>query len=84
MNTKKIAITVPEDLVMTIDVLSFESGVSRSKFITDILRDQISKDKNDKIKASYDRVFSDNTIAEEQLAMARDFEASGKEEGQEW
>ena len=84
MNTKKIAITVPEDLVMTIDLLSFESGVSRSKFITDILRDKISKDKNDKIKTSYDRVFSDNTIAEEQLAMARDFEDSGKEEGQEW
>ena len=84
MNTKKIAITVPEDLVMTIDLLSFESGVSRSKFITDILREKISKDKNDKIKTSYDRVFSDNTIAEEQLAMARDFEASGKEEGQEW
>ena len=84
MNTKKIAITVPEDLVMTIDLLSFESGVSRSKFITDILREKISKDKNDKIKASYDRVFSDNTIAEEQLAMARDFEDSGKEEGQEW
>ena len=84
MNTKKIAITVPEDLVMTIDLLCFESGVSRSKFITDILREKISKDKNDKIKTSYDRVFSDNTIAEEQLAMARDFEDSGKEEGQEW
>ena len=84
MNTKKIAITVPGDLVMTIDLLCFESGVSRSKFITDILREKISKDKNDKIKASYDRVFSDNTIAEEQLAMARDFEDSGKEEGQEW
>lgn len=84
MNTKKIAITVPEDLVMTIDLLSLEKGVSRSKFITDVLREKISTDKNDEIKASYDRVFSDNTIAEEQLAMTREFESSGKEEGQEW
>jgi len=84
MNTKKIAITVPKDLVMTIDLLSIESGVSRSKFITDILKEKISKDKNDKIKAAFDRVFSDETIAEEQLTTAREFESSGKEEGQEW
>ena len=84
MNTKKIAITVPEDLVVTIDVLSREKGVSRSKFITDILKDKISKDNNDRIKAVYDHVFSDETIAKEQLATAREFEFSGKEEGQEW
>jgi len=42
------------------------------------------KDENEKSKAAYDRVFSDETIAEEQLAMARGFESSGKNEGQEW
>ena len=84
MNTKKIAITVPKDLIVTIDLLSLEKGVSRSKYITDILREKISKDENDKIKAVYDRIFSDVTIAEEQLATAREFESSGKEEGQEW
>ena len=84
MNTIKIAITVPEDIVMTIDLLSSESGVSRSKFITDVLKEKISKDQNDKIKSAYDTVFSDKTIAEEQLSMAGDFESSGKEEGQEW
>ena len=84
MNTKKIAITVPKDLVMTIDLLSLEKGVSRSKFITDILKEKILKTENDKIKTIYDRVFSDENIAEQQLSMAKEFEFSGKEEGQEW
>ena len=84
MNTKKIAITIPRDLIMTIDLLSREQGVSRSKFITEILKEKILKDQNDKIKAAYDRVFSDEKIAQEQLAMAGEFESSGKEDGQEW
>ncbi|MCG6912031.1 MAG: ribbon-helix-helix domain-containing protein [Deltaproteobacteria bacterium] len=84
MNTIKIAITVPKDLIMVIDSLSREKGVSRSKFIADILKEKISKDENDKIKSIYDRVFSDESIAEEQLAAAREFESSGKEDGQQW
>lgn len=84
MNTKKIAITVPKELVMTIDVLSHESGVSRSKFITDILNEKITKEKNEQIKTAYDRIFCDETVAKEQLATAREFDSSGKEEGQEW
>lgn len=84
MNTKKIAITIPRDLVMTIDLLSLEQGVSRSKFITNILKEKIIKDRNDEIKAAYDRVFSDERVAEEQLATAKEFESSGKEDGQEW
>jgi len=84
MNTKKIAITIPRDLVMTIDLLSVEQGVSRSKFITGILKEKILKDQNDKIRATYDRIFSDERIAEEQIATAREFESSGKEDGQEW
>jgi metal-responsive CopG/Arc/MetJ family transcriptional regulator len=83
VNTKKIAITAPNDLVMTIDLLSLEQGVSRSKFIIDILKEKIRMDQNDKIKAAYDRVFSDESIAAEQLATARDFESSGKEDGRE-
>ena len=84
MNTIKIAITVPKDLIMTIDLLSIEEGVSRSKYITDILKEKIVTIRKHKIKEAYDRVFSDETIAAEQLAIAKDFESSGKEEGQEW
>lgn len=84
MNTRKIAITIPIDLVMTIDSLSLEIGISRSKFITEALREKITEDKNASIKATYDRIFSDESIAREQLDIAGDFESSGKNEGQEW
>jgi hypothetical protein len=39
---------------------------------------------NEEIRAAYDRVFSDEAIAEEQLAMTKEFELSGRFEGQEW
>jgi len=45
---------------------------------------KMAEDKNDEIKATYDRVFSDEAIADEQLEMTREFESSGKDEGQEW
>lgn len=45
---------------------------------------KVAKDKNDEIKAAYDRVFSDESIAEEQLSMAREFESPVEEDGQEW
>jgi hypothetical protein len=50
----------------------------------EIWKENISQEKNDQIKAAYDRLFSDKSIAEEQLAMAKEFEFSGMEDGQEW
>ena len=47
-------------------------------------KENISQEKNDQIKAVYDCIFSDKAIAEEQLAMAKEFEFSGMEDGQEW
>ena len=69
---------------MTVDTLSKEAGVSRSKFITDIVKEKISNDENDKIQSMYNCVFSDESIAEEQLRFARDFESSGREDGRQW
>jgi len=42
------------------------------------------RDKKAEMKAAYDRVFSDETIVEEQLAMAMEFKSYGGDEGQEW
>ena len=36
------------------------------------------------IREAYDRVFSDESIVQEQLNTAAGFEGSGKDEGQEW
>ena len=36
------------------------------------------------IREAYDRVFSDESVVQEQLDTAAWFEGSGKDEGQEW
>jgi metal-responsive CopG/Arc/MetJ family transcriptional regulator len=84
MRTEKIAITIPSDLVSMIDDIRIKRGVSRSKFITLILRERIMDEQVREIQEIYDRVFSDASIVEEQLETASWFEGSGKDEGQEW
>ena len=84
MRTEKIAITIPSDLVSMIDDIRIKRGVSRSKFITLILREKIMDEQVREIQETYDRVFSDESIVNEHLETAAWFEGSGKNEGQEW
>lgn len=84
MRTEKVAITIPSDLVAMIDDIRSRRGVSRSKFITLLLREKIMDEQARDIREAYDRVFSDESIVQEQLDTAAWFEGSGKEEGQEW
>ena len=84
MRTEKIAITIPSDLVSVIDEIRGKRGISRSKFITNILREKIKDDRAREIKEAYDRIFSDESVIKEQLETATWFEGSGKNEGQEW
>ena len=84
MNTQKVAITIPVELLTTIDDMSKKKGVSRSRFISNILREKVLDEKEKQIKASYDRVFSDELILREQIETATWLEGSGNKEGQEW
>ena len=84
MRTEKIAITIPSDLVSVIDEIRGKRGISRSKFITNILREKIKDDRAREIREAYDRIFSDESVIKEQLETATWFEGSGKNEGQEW
>ena len=84
MRTEKVAITVPKELLDAVDAISSELGVSRSKFISSLIREKIREQTNLKLKEAYDRVFSDKSIRKEQLETARWFEAGQSEEGQEW
>jgi metal-responsive CopG/Arc/MetJ family transcriptional regulator len=84
MNTQKVAITMPIDLLKTIDDISKKKGVSRSRYISIILREKILDEKERQIKASYNRVFSDELILREQLETASWLEGAGSKEGQEW
>ena len=84
MNTQKVAITIPVDLVIMIDDISKQLGLSRSKYITTVLREKILSEKEQQIKDSYDRIFSDDSIKNEQLQTAIWFDGTGNRGGQEW
>jgi metal-responsive CopG/Arc/MetJ family transcriptional regulator len=84
MNTKKVAITVPKDLIIIVDEISRLKGVSRSNYISMVLRDKVRDEKKQKLKDAYNRVFSDDSIRKEQLDTCKWFEQSGKNKGQEW
>ena len=84
MNTQKVAITIPADLVILIDDICKQKGLSRSKYISTVLREKVLREKERQIKDSYDRVFSDESIKKEQLQMAIWFDGTGNQGGQEW
>lgn len=84
MNTIKVAITVPENLVSAIDLLSKQSKLSRSRFITNVLQEKVAREKEKTLKNVYDRIFSDSGIQKEQLELTKWFEGHDVSEGQEW
>jgi len=84
MNTQKVAITMPKELVAMIDVISKQKGLSRSKFISTILLEKVLQDRNREIQGAYNRVFSDESIRKEQIQTAMLFEGLETKEGQEW
>ena len=84
MNTQKVAITIPMNLVNIIDAISKKRGLSRSKFISILLEEKISEERDRSIKEAYDLIFSDESVCNEQLQTASWFEGSGNTEGQEW
>ena len=84
MNTQKVAITIPADLVIMIDDISKQLGLSRSKYISTVLREKVLSENERQIKDSYNRVFSDDSIKREQLQTAIWFDGTGSQGGQEW
>jgi metal-responsive CopG/Arc/MetJ family transcriptional regulator len=84
MNTQKIAISVPADLVATIDMISKQKGMSRSRYISTVLHEKVLSERERQIKEAYNRVFSDDSIKREQLETSLWFEGAGSKEGQEW
>ena len=84
MNTRKVAITIPTDLVVIIDDISRQLGLSRSKYISTVLREKVFSEKERQISESYNRIFSDDSIQKEQLQTAIWFDGTGNQGGQEW
>jgi metal-responsive CopG/Arc/MetJ family transcriptional regulator len=84
VNTQKVAITIPTDLVIMIDDISKQMGLSRSKYISTVLREKVLSEKERQIKDSFNRVFLDDAIKKEHLQTAIWFDGAGNQGGQEW
>ena len=84
LNTQKVAITVPKNIIIMIDKISKSKGISRSRLISSMLEQKLSEEKYAYLKNAYDRVFDDDLIKEEQRSTAIWFENQGNEGGQEW
>ena len=84
MNTQKVAISMPADLVVQIDIISKQKGMSRSRFISTVLREKVLNEKERQIKEAYNRVFSDDSIKKEQLETSLWFDGAGNKTGLEW
>lgn len=84
MNTQKVAITVPKNILTMIDKISRTKGISRSKLISSMLAQKLADEKYAYLKNSYDAVFDDDSIKEEQRLTAQWFEKAGNKGGQEW
>ena len=84
MNTQKIAITVPSDLLDIIDKTTEQRSMSRSRFISLLLREKLLEERNRQLKYQYDKVFSDSAVCDEQIKTAMWLDGAGSREGQEW
>lgn len=84
MNTQKVAITMPKDLIAAVDTISRERGISRSKFISLTIEEKIANERDKNLREAYDRVFADDSVRKEQLDTTNWFQQAGSKEGQEW
>ena len=84
MSTQKIAITIPIGLIPIIDQISRQKGISRSKFVTNVLKEKVQEEQGRYLQDAYNRVFSKEEVRKEQLATAKWFEGAESKKGQEW
>jgi len=84
METQKLAITIPSDLLARIDATSNREKISRSRLISRMLAEKLSEQQARFLKQAYDEVFSDPQVQREQIETASVFAALGNKAGQQW
>ncbi|MBX3274153.1 MAG: ribbon-helix-helix protein, CopG family [Sandaracinaceae bacterium] len=84
MPVKKIAISVPEDVARQVDEAAAARGVTRSRFITDVLRTAARARTDAEITRRLDELFADETVTREQRETARDYQQAAPKDGTQW
>lgn len=76
MGARKFAISIPEEVMEQIDEAAARRGITRSRFISDVLRTAARARTDAEITRRLDEVFSDPEVAREQRRTSRAFLAA--------
>lgn len=84
MAVRKIAISVPEDVMEVVDRAAARRHTTRSAYISEILRRVASARTDAEITRRIDAVFSDRDVARAQVETAAAFATAEPGAGWEW
>lgn len=84
MPARKLAISVPEAVIRQVDRAAKERKVTRSAFISDVLRRIARARSNAEITRRLDELFADPEMVREQKRTAAAFRAIAPKNGTEW
>jgi hypothetical protein len=84
MAARKLAISVPEEVIRKVDQAAKRRGMTRSGFITDVLSHVARARTDAEIARRVNDLFSDPEIAGEQVETAKQFRRIAPRRGAEW
>ena len=77
MSSSKIAITVPEDVLVAVDAAAKKRGESRSGFISLVLRAAMRARRDAAITSRLNELFMNEDTVAEQRRLTREMDAAG-------
>jgi metal-responsive CopG/Arc/MetJ family transcriptional regulator len=84
MAVKKFAISIPEEVMARVDEAAAEWGITRSRFISNVLKRVALARSDAQITRRLNEVFGDPEIAREQKATSRALLRARRETGTAW
>ena len=77
MPTRKVALTLPEDVLHRLDHQSQRLGKSRSRFVAERLDEALRRLEDDAITAQYDQLYAEPSARTENGSLAEDLLRAG-------
>ena len=84
MSCKKFAISVPVAVMQQVDLAARRQGVTRSRFISEVLHRIAAARRDAEVTRRINELFADPDLETEQKQTARDFNAVASTAGTEW
>jgi metal-responsive CopG/Arc/MetJ family transcriptional regulator len=84
MAAKKFAISIPSEVMKEVDRAAAKRRVTRSRFISDVLRRVADAQHDKEITRRIDEVLAEPGLADEQRQTARAFSGLRSKAGTEW